>query len=191
MYAKPDLGGNCRQQRRAIALCVLASSLAFSVAACAPAAPGVSPSVNEPPSALPSASASAGSVDAQMLSLAQCLRDKGWTVEVGDGGIGANYPTDQGDRFQADQLECRRKAGMSTGPPRVSQAEAEWYYAEFLRVVPCVEAQGVQVAPPPSKAAFVEQLTTYPIPKWHPYDGAPEKSAALEKACPIRPWPGK
>ena len=81
--------------------------------------------------------------------------------------------------------------GSALPPPTVSMEEAAWLYDEFLRIVPCVEQQGVPVSPPPSKAAFVEQLTNQPIPKWHPYDAAPARAEELAHKCPITPWPGK
>lgn len=136
-------------------------------------------------------SRTAESQDSKTLRLAECLRQRGWQVNVSGDGIGVDYPVEQAQRFQSDEYACRVAAGIGLAPPTVSMEEAAWLYDEFLRIVPCVEQQGVPVSPPPSKAAFVEQLTNQPIPKWHPYDAAPERAEELAHKCPITPWPGK
>lgn len=125
-----------------------------------------------------------------MLALAECLRQRGWEVTVGSDGLGVDYPTDQANQFETDQAACIEIAGIDTGAPAISEEEADWLYDAFLDIVPCVEAQGITVSEPPSRAAFVEQTVTGSIVPWHPYDGAPERSDELMVDCPIPEWPG-
>lgn len=126
-----------------------------------------------------------------MLAMAACMTDRGWTVTLTPEGMGSNYPAEQADRFQNDEQQCAAQAGIAGPPPKISESEAAWLYDEFVRITPCVEAEGVSVDPPPSKAAFVEQLVAFPIPVWHPFDHAPQRSPELERACPITPWTGR
>lgn len=163
--------------------------VALLLSGCAgPSAPAPSTRTPAPDAAAASAT---GSVDQKQLALADCLRQRGWDVRVSSGGLGVDYPASQADRFHADEQACISQAGMDAAPPTVSSEEAAWLYDEFLRITPCVEAKGIPVAPPPSKGAFVEQLTAHPIPAWHPYDGAPDRVTELAKDCPVAPWPGR
>jgi len=46
-------------------------------------------------------------------TLAECMQDLGWEVQVlDDGRIDSTYPTSQKDEFVADYDECKHLAGL-------------------------------------------------------------------------------
>src|SRR5690606_7560589 len=55
-------------------------------------------------------------------------------------------------------------------------------YDILLKVADCVRDLGYDVPDAPSRQTFVDELVSYPIPSWHPYD--PVYCLSTE------PWPG-
>jgi hypothetical protein len=126
-------------------------------------------------------------------SMVRCMRDKGWdTFAVRGGGIGTRgVPDEQMDQYRADEEKCYADLGFGVGqPPTVTRGEAEELYDVLLEVADCVRGLGYSVPEAPSRQAFVEQLISYPIPEWHPYDVLYETAdtASIQQAeaqCPI------
>jgi hypothetical protein len=125
--------------------------------------------------------------------MVRCMTDKGWHVEVRDGGWGDvdGVPEAQVDQWDADADACRTELGHDTGPPVITPEEAGEMYDLLVEVAECVRDLGYHVPEPPSRQSFVEDLVEYPIPSWHPYDVVYDRASGagdirrVEAACPI------
>lgn len=169
---------------------VLAAVLAAVSTACsanAPRSPGAAPTNGAALSQPPSMHAPADELARKMV---QCMGDKGWDVKVHpDGGLEANYPNDQAERYIGDNEQCREETGFGRSSP-VTAEQAAKIYDELLRVADCVRALGYDVSEPPSKQAYVEGLMNGRLP-WHPYsnvfEDGPNEAARrqLNDKCPI------
>lgn len=100
----------------------------------------------------------------------QCLEDQGFTtVDVADGS--GRWEVDQGGLDEATFEGVLKKCGESAGEvpiAPVTPEEASGMYDLNLEVKACLEAKGVTVPDPPSRAEWVETFLSGE-PPWTPY----------------------
>lgn len=122
----------------------------------------------------------------------RCLNDRGWETEVipGSSTYRTVVPPEQHDQYNADIEECHIEIGVDLSPPQVTPEEASELYDILLKVADCVRDLGYDVPDAPSRQTFVDELVSYPIPSWHPYDpvydtGRMADIQRVEAECPI------
>ena len=120
------------------------------------------------------------------VSVARCLTDKGWDVEVdGTGGWGIvfNTPEEQKDLAQADYQVC--VAALGDDIFEVSEENAKFAYDNNIRVVECLKREGYEVNEPPAKAEFVRKYLEGSTITWSPYELiSPDDEGDAVIACP-------
>lgn len=143
------------------------------------------------PQAEPTETASdVASADANMV---RCMTDKGWEVQLDNDGWSTTVgvPVEQLEQFDSDMDDCRATFGLDQPPPPPTQQEAEEAYDLLTGAVSdCVRELGYTVPEPPSKRAYVENLTSGGLADWHPYyvPEAEESFAVYQEVraeCPV------
>jgi hypothetical protein len=127
----------------------------------------------------------------EMTVMSACYRQNGVPVSYGYpiGAKKGDPPTSVGGEASTEQQAigmyiCGVEHPGRPNPP-LTPEQLSWmydYFTEFL--VPCYEANGIDVPQAPSKQDFV---TKWPHQDWFPSAGMtndPDKDAAIDKACP-------
>ena len=132
-------------------------------------------------------------------ALQGCVAGKGWNVTVDQFG-GVVEPFDDADfpRWESDRDACRAEMGLGTSPTSLSRDRAELVYERQVDTWRCVLDAGHDVPAPPSREAFVEEITGAGgedgagVTVWGPYGDLPVRLSAAEMnaladTCP-EPW---
>lgn len=128
--------------------------------------------------------------DEQKAALAQCLEDRGWstTYDAASGAVVTEVPDDQQSAFEKDQAECGELSGASRDEP-LTHEQFDLVFEWYERIGVCLEDNGWDVPPAPSRATFED---TYDSDPWIPWILIPggEMSVARE-ACPDLTFGGR
>ena len=127
--------------------------------------------------------------------IADCLHDAGFpNVHAdSDGGLSYETPPQQAEPFGLAKYVCMAQYPLDpkyTKPATDEQLGKLYDYLTLVQV-PCLEAQGLEVPPPPSKTRFIE--TYYDSPEWLPFAMVSEQAEAngtldqLDRLCPQTP----
>jgi len=187
--------------RRMLRLLVSAAAATAVLAACTSDHPATGDSTGTPPPASESSATRVPalpdepenrSLEEQVRDLVRCLNDRGWETEIlpGSNTYRTVVPPEQMDRYNADIEECQAEIGVDMSPPQVTPQEASKLYDILLEVADCVRGLGYHVPEAPSRQSFVDDLVSYPVPSWHPYDPVYESGGSagiqrVEAECPI------
>lgn len=131
-----------------------------------------------------------GQADPSVVALAECLRDKGWSVVIHDGGVGpTSLPSDQVETYSADMNSCMAEfeAGVDKSPPRADQLKD--LYRSELATRDCLARNGYSSATAPSsESAYVAAVAAGAVPPWSAYGAVGQISLnefrRLERLCP-------
>lgn len=117
-------------------------------------------------------------------SLAGCLHDRGWDIEVTwDDGIHYSIPAEQRDRFRKDLDECKLTAGYPKEALPMTEERAKKFYDKWLGIAECVRDRGFEVDEPPTEQAFVEALVSHEF-IWDPMTHVPAAQwDGMARAC--------
>lgn len=131
----------------------------------------------------PSAIVASGDGASTQPAVVNCLISKGWEVEArDDGGITAEYPTDQHDRYTEDVESCNSEHGLDRYA-ELTEAQYEHLYNALLESKKCLANNGYSTPPAPTFAAFVDSKGM-----WSPFAELDDISARdfteLERHCP-------
>jgi hypothetical protein len=157
--------GVLRERRSRLPLLLILLAVAVAVTGCASdrnGGPGVPPATTE-----------------AATDLVSCLIAQGWDVTANpDGSYLAAVPSDQMDRFQADEAECIE---MFRFDEPVTQTQAETFFDALLDAAECVRELGYHVDDPPSRRFAVEEIQKPIIDLgWDPYE-QPKFTASHEE----------
>lgn len=164
----------------------LTAGVVVLVVSVACTAPGGSERATSPSGPPGDTTTSAESVPSTFEEIERCMREQGWDAEANGQGVQLSAPSDQFEASQAAMRACWEAAGVDTSsPPRYTAEQAGTAYDALLPLVACLREAGLPAADPPSREAYVADLTEGRIPP-HPYDQAAEdgRLAEAEAACP-------
>lgn len=113
---------------------------------------------------------------------AQCLREKGFDVELLEGGgVGMGLPREQVDAFQAANDECDEALGFQTRP--LGEDELRELYASYMNSAQCLREKGYEIGQAPSLQEFIDGFATSP---WTPWLDLPaEQVITAIDECPM------
>lgn len=134
-------------------------------------------------------------------AMAACLTDKGFTSEVGSGGLMTEVTEEQQDAYLDANQQCQQEvsAQLGTDPATTVFTEDQLgeQYDALLDVAECLSTAGYPVSDPPSREVWVESALVVQdalqeaqvgenramdLP-WNPYDDIESVTAAEQ--CPI------
>ena len=125
-------------------------------------------------------------------TMAQCLTDQGFPSTVVDGGVSSTNIVGQEEAKEVARYVCNVEYALDpkfNQPLTASQLDQlyEYYTGDLTN---CLEANGQEVAAPPSRQLFGEAFNT--IDSWSPYLSVAGSVSAdewteLNKACPQVP----
>lgn len=153
---------------------MLATALMASLAACAPT-PERPPEISD-----------LFSTEQQAAARADCLKARGWDVDLTDGVITAEVPEEQSSVYERDSEECLVEAGVDTDAP-LTQEQLRAVFVWYSDISQCLQDYGYSVPPRPSEQAFMESYGTDPWIPWSELNGL-QLSQATEK-CPVMQRP--
>ena len=131
--------------------------------------------------------------DESVLAIAACLRERGWAVEVKDGGVGPaspqSFPREQIAAYDADMKECMAVYDQANPPPSLGREDYAKLYRLELATRECLASLGyTSDVEPASEAAYVEALMIGGPPPWFAYQVLGElprdEVARVQLRCP-------
>ena len=138
--------------------------------------------------------------DGGMAAVRDCMVDAGWDVELveqpgGLYGLEGTYPDDQKEQYDRALAACQLEGGMGDGPPPMTADEADEYFDALNETAQCLEGEGFEVPPAPSRQAFIDAATRGDLSLWDVYGGFfpenPEEEVDVDafltaqEACPL------
>lgn len=120
---------------------------------------------------------------------AACLLDKGWDVELKEGGIiSARIPWEQSTAYQADDDACLRESGVDPDAP-LTDEQYKLIYAWYTAIGDCLSEAGW---PSPRKPSFATFVTTYDSDPWIPWiEIRGSDLTQARKDCPVMDVPSQ
>jgi hypothetical protein len=112
---------------------------------------------------------------------AECMTERGWivTVDPVDGGVSAEFSSDQEDAYSADTDACYESTGANQAR-ELTQDDYAKGYAMMLESLECLRNEGVDLPDAPSYQAYVDLKGMYT-----PYRDMPDgRYEELLTACP-------
>jgi len=99
-----------------------------------------------------------------------CTEAEGWTAEIDprDGGVIAEYPAAQNDKYLEDSEQCAREIG-TFDPPELTREQYGQIYGALVEASSCLTELGYDVPSAPSLAVFIETKA-----QWSPFAQLPQ-----------------
>lgn len=136
--------------RSGVALALALSAVGIGLVGCAAQA-----EIEEQPAAAPTV---INSRDALVL-LADCLRGKGWEIELEGGAIVREGPPEQSGPYRDASVACESELGFDDiEAPEVNEGFAVEQYERQVELRECLLAEGYSPPELPSQAVYVDQL---------------------------------
>ena len=138
--------------------------------------------------------------DGDMAAVRDCMEDAGWEVELVDQpgglqGIEGTYPDDQKEQYDQALATCQLEADVDQEQPVMTADEAEAYFDALNETAQCLQDEGFEVPPAPSRQAFIDAATRGDLSLWDVYQNFfpenPEEEVDLDaftraqEACPL------
>lgn len=125
---------------------------------------------------------------------AQCAKDHGYEVTVVVDGVNfQGLPEEQRNAAAAVFEACMKAMNVPSWTlPAVEELELLYQYYE-MALIPCLKAQGYEVADPPSRDTWVDEARSNEPPTWTVDRYLPRSGAEAEeirRICPLTPAGG-
>ena len=122
----------------------------------------------------------------------ECMAERGWEVEISDGGIASGLvPDAQKEQYEKASEEYWALAPKGGSFDETPEQDRRKYYDFYVQTRECLVNGGVALPAAPSYQAWTESKGA-----WRPYDDVPEDQIfevymKFKDLCPeVPPWAG-